>query len=119
MLGGVAGGMAEYANFDVTLMRLIWVLALFSGIGILAYIICWIIIPEVPFGNEQYTNNNPGAVDNQADRRRNVGLFLIGIGLLFLIKNLIPWHFWEKAWPLLLVALGLYILLSYRKGDQV
>ena len=47
MLGGVAGGIAEYFDVDPTLIRLLWVLAIFGwGAGILAYIVAWIIIPE-------------------------------------------------------------------------
>lgn len=45
MLAGVCGGIGEYFNIDPTLVRLLTVL---SGIGIVAYIICAIIIPEEP-----------------------------------------------------------------------
>jgi phage shock protein C len=48
MLGGVCAGIAEYYNMDPTIIRLLWViLTLLSlGVGILAYIIAWIIIPK-------------------------------------------------------------------------
>lgn len=46
VIGGVCGGFAEYFNLDVALMRVIWLLiALFGGGGIIAYIICWLVIP--------------------------------------------------------------------------
>ena len=49
MLGGVCAGIAEYLNVDPTLVRLIWAFfVVFAGTGILAYIICWIVIPEKP-----------------------------------------------------------------------
>ena len=49
ILGGVAGGMANYFNIDPTLIRLLWVLFdFFWGIGILVYIIAWIITPLEP-----------------------------------------------------------------------
>lgn len=49
ILGGVAGGIAEYFDVDPTLVRLAWVLlGLMGGSGIPAYIIAWIIIPEEP-----------------------------------------------------------------------
>ena len=48
-ISGVCGGLAQYLNVDVTIIRLIWVLALlFAGGGLLAYIICALIIPEEP-----------------------------------------------------------------------
>ena len=45
-IGGVCGGLGEYLSIDPTLIRLIWVLLALSGVGILAYFIAWIIIPE-------------------------------------------------------------------------
>ncbi|NLT29315.1 MAG: PspC domain-containing protein, partial [Propionibacterium sp.] len=40
MLSGVCGGLAEYLNIDATLVRLgVAVLSLFTGVGILAYLI--------------------------------------------------------------------------------
>lgn len=50
VIGGVCYGMANYFNMDPTIVRLIWVLfTLLGGAGVLAYIICWIVIPEEPF----------------------------------------------------------------------
>ncbi len=51
MLCGVCGGIAEYFNVDPTLIRILWVILSLPGVvfpGILAYIICCIIIPENP-----------------------------------------------------------------------
>ncbi len=46
-LCGVCGGFAEYLNLDPTVVRLIWVLlAIAAGSGVLAYIICALIMPE-------------------------------------------------------------------------
>ena len=48
-IAGVCGGLAEYLNIDTTIVRLIWALiALFAGAGILAYLVCALIIPEKP-----------------------------------------------------------------------
>ena len=48
MLAGVCSGLAEYINIDPTVVRLIWALIGLSGAGIIAYLICAIIIPEKP-----------------------------------------------------------------------
>ncbi len=46
-LCGVCGGIAEYLNIDVTIIRLLWVLFFcLGGSGILAYIICAFIMPN-------------------------------------------------------------------------
>ena len=48
-LAGVCGGVAKYLNMDPTVIRVIWVLlALFGSLGLIAYIICALIIPEEP-----------------------------------------------------------------------
>lgn len=45
-LCGVCGGLAEYFGMDATVMRIIWVLfALLGGCGLLAYLICALIMP--------------------------------------------------------------------------
>ena len=47
MLGGVCAGIANYLDVDPTIIRLLWVLCIFlAGSGILAYLICWIVIPN-------------------------------------------------------------------------
>ena len=47
MICGVCAGIADYFNIDPTIVRVLWaVLALAAGSGILAYILCAIIMPE-------------------------------------------------------------------------
>ena len=49
MIDGVCAGIAEYFNIDPTLVRLGTVfLTCAGGCGILAYIICAIIVPRDP-----------------------------------------------------------------------
>ncbi len=46
-IAGVCAGIAEYFEIDPTLVRVGWVLlSLFGGTGVLAYIVCALIIPE-------------------------------------------------------------------------
>lgn len=49
MILGVCGGLAEYFDIDATLIRIGWVVLVFMlGTGILAYLICALIIPHKP-----------------------------------------------------------------------
>jgi len=49
MLGGVCGGLGEYFKIDPTLVRLGFVaLCMLAGGGIIAYVLCLIIVPEAP-----------------------------------------------------------------------
>ena len=46
-IAGVCAGLARYLNVDPVLIRLIFlVLAFSTGIGFIAYIICWIVMPK-------------------------------------------------------------------------
>ena len=48
-LDGVCGGIAEYFDVDPTVIRLAWVIfSLCGGSGLIAYIICAIIMPRKP-----------------------------------------------------------------------
>jgi phage shock protein PspC (stress-responsive transcriptional regulator) len=47
VLAGVAGGVAQRFGITSTLVRLAWVLSvLFGGLGILVYVILWIVLPK-------------------------------------------------------------------------
>lgn len=49
MLDGVCGGIAEYFNIDPAIIRLAWIpFCAAGGSGILAYMICAIVIPRQP-----------------------------------------------------------------------
>ena len=48
MIAGVCAGLAEYLNIDPTIVRVIWALIALSGAGLIAYLICALIIPEKP-----------------------------------------------------------------------
>ena len=49
-LAGVCGGIAEFFDVDVTVIRILWVLATFlGGSGLLAYIICALLMPKGDF----------------------------------------------------------------------
>lgn len=46
-IGGVCSGLSNYFGIDVTLIRLVWAIAiLLGGVGLFLYIVLWIIIPK-------------------------------------------------------------------------
>lgn len=48
-VAGVCAGMAEYLEVDATIVRLVWLLlAIFTGVGFIAYLIAWIVMPNEP-----------------------------------------------------------------------
>ncbi len=50
VLGGVCGGIGKYLNIDPVIIRLLWVVGtlISIGIGIIVYVIAWIIVPRDP-----------------------------------------------------------------------
>ena len=48
MLCGVCAGVAEYFDIDPTIVRILWIAGIFLslGTGVLAYLLCWFLIPN-------------------------------------------------------------------------
>jgi len=109
MIAGVCGGLGEYFNIDPTIMRLAAVALIFaSGAGLIAYIIGWIIIPE----RKEEETGAEVPVSSESTAKLLPGLILIVVGVVFLINNLFSWFHFSLLWPLILIALGIFILLS-------
>lgn len=46
-IAGVCAAFAKFFGLDVSIIRIVWLLAvLLAGTGMLAYLICWLVIPE-------------------------------------------------------------------------
>lgn len=74
-LSGVCGGLEDYFEIDVTIIRLVWVLiTIMSGIfpGIVAYVIAVFIIPEQSNGNhyEDMNRTNTNYKENDEDENK-------------------------------------------------
>ena len=117
MLGGVCGGLGEYLNVDPTLIRLLWVVfSLVYGIGILAYILAWIIVPERPEGVSRPPAAKPAPI-GKLSVVVGVAFALLGAILLLFTLSVLPWSFrliWRmmlgRFWPSLLVLIGIALI---------
>ena len=60
VVAGVASGLADYMQIDITIVRLLFVLStiFLAGTGLLVYIIMWIVMPQNP-DNGAYPNQPP------------------------------------------------------------
>jgi phage shock protein C len=112
VLGGVCGGLGRYLNVDPVLLRIAAVaLALSGGVGVLAYLIAWIVIPEQTGPDEQ-------PLPPRADRNQIalvLGTVLVGIGVLLLAQRILPWLGAPILWPVVVVGIGVVVLLSARR----
>lgn len=140
MIGGVAGGLAEYFDIDVTLIRVLFIVVVFlGGGGIIAYIILWIVVPEKPYElpntpssqtssegesgsgfssdetNTESFNMSNGSIAGpvaHTNRQLWVAIVLIVIGGLLLLDNLFPRFAFDHYWPVILIAIGVGLLIK-------
>ena len=96
-VGGVCGGLAEYFNIDVVVVRLLFVILTFAGgAGLIAYLAFLIISPE----NPDLTPPQAAKSVDYTGHSILIGAIFIIIGLVFLLENLDFWHFhWSFWWP--------------------
>lgn len=71
-LFGVCSGLAAYLGIDATVVRMIWAICILAaGFGVLAYLICAIIIPETPpdYVEAVQASNIPRLRKSQTDKK--------------------------------------------------
>ena len=113
VIAGVCGGLAEYFDIDPVILRIAAVILIFvSGIGLLTYLIAWIVIPQRTEELEEI------AQDKTKAHKYLPGMILILLGLIFLLNNIFPWFGFGKLWPLILVALGIVLLAKALSGGK-
>lgn len=138
VIAGVCGGLADYFSMDPTLVRLVWlVLALGGGSGIILYLLAILVIPEEPrlrLDEATASEGAPGGAPDHADggatagpteprpaNKALLGLFLVGLGFFFLVRNLFPFVPFLQArflWTYLLILVGVVVLVDgFRRRD--
>ncbi|MBP6313209.1 MAG: PspC domain-containing protein [Flavobacteriales bacterium] len=64
-VGGVLSGVGAYFGFDPLILRLIYIALLFMGVGVLIYIILWIVVPPADSAADRLEmRGEPVTVDN-------------------------------------------------------
>lgn len=113
IIGGVCGGLGEYFEIDPSLVRVIMILLFFAhGIGLLAYIIAWIIIPQRPFDAEPVKTER----EYSSWHKYLPGILLMAIGIILLIRETWFWFDFKQFWPLIFIAIGLYLIFRKRNN---
>jgi phage shock protein C len=128
MIGGVAGGVAEYLNVDVAIVRIILLVLLFTGPGLVIYLIAWIAIPEAPAPAAATSDpvaavdtayGEPSPLDAPAGARPEsrgwlIGAVLVAIGGWMLVRNIadevLPWLD-DVLLPLTLIGVGTAVVV--------
>lgn len=134
VFGGVAAGLGKYLDVDPIIVRIILILiTIFNGIGILIYIILWIVIPEEPIENfyESFAETKPNdfsKTENAFDEdspapkinstssssgRVIIGSAFIGLGIIFLLDKFLPIFNFDIIFPIGLIMLGIGIIYNF------
>jgi phage shock protein PspC (stress-responsive transcriptional regulator) len=107
MVGGVAGGMAQYMAVDPAWLRIGWLALLVMGPGVLLYIIAWIALPEADAGTE---GGAARAVTSTENGRFIVGALLVLVGASLLARQYLPWMK-DLILPASLIAIGTGVII--------
>ena len=115
LVGGVCGGIAEYLRIDPTLTRIITVLLfLLPGLGILTYLVAWLIIPLRPLDAE-----TPRADYSLSPWNKYLpGLILVALGVILLAKEYYFWFDWGDMWPVLVIIGGVALIVFGFRGRR-
>lgn len=125
LIAGVCAGLADYFDFDVTLIRVIFVIAAFitGGAVVIMYIILAIVLPVDASDDtvsEKVQRLGQDLKKNQVvHRMRNyAGIGLVIFGIWLLMSQFWPQWFmfrWEFIWPVILIIVGILIIFRRRK----
>lgn len=108
VIAGVCGGLGHYLNVDPVIVRIAFVALAFTGAGVLAYIIAWLLIPEEREGEVVYAGERP----DRTTARIIIGGALIVIGALVLAERVWPWFDGGVMWALALIIIGAAVILA-------
>jgi phage shock protein PspC (stress-responsive transcriptional regulator) len=98
VLGGVAAGIARYFAVDPIVIRIFFVVAaVFAGVGVLAYVAGWLLLPE---------EDAPRGPVKRVDWRQLAGCVLLGVGLLVTLGRFGFWIDEQVVWALGLIGIG-------------
>ena len=106
MVGGVAGGMAEYLNVDTAWIRIAWLALLVLGPGLILYVIAWIVIPEA---DADSPTARPPRQHGESGRFI-IGSLLVLVGGSLLAREYLPWM-QDLILPAVLIAVGVGVIV--------
>ncbi|KUO61294.1 MAG: hypothetical protein APF84_11710 [Gracilibacter sp. BRH_c7a] len=118
VIAGVCGGVAEYFEVDPTIVRIAWLLLAFpGGIGLIAYIICWIVMPEKSssVASADFYENDHQTTEEKEKNKKIIGIALVIIGSVFLFDVFFRWFDMAVIVPLAIIAIGIFVLYNARR----
>lgn len=76
MFGGVCSGFAEYFGIDATVFRLLVVVLTLCGVipGVVAYLICFLLMPEADFATEKAGQSTTKHVEDDVSNLKSANI---------------------------------------------
>jgi len=146
VIAGVCGGLAAYFGIDPTIVRVIAVVSILaSGVGIVAYLILWVVVPlegtgtteprdvirenvedirvtATQVGRDMQASASGGEEPEEIARLRSrrlnwlgIGVIVIGILLLLGNFNVFWWFNWHVLWPIAVIVIGVLLLVAAKR----
>ncbi|MFV1991702.1 MAG: PspC domain-containing protein, partial [Acidimicrobiales bacterium] len=112
-IGGVCDGIANYFGVDVTIIRIVAVVAIFmtAGFTVLVYLVAWVVMPK-----NSGQPIRPRARKPSTEHYKMLAWGLIAIGILIAIPQL-RW-FGISAIPLAMIGGGVYLLTRSPNDEE-
>ena len=140
IIAGICGGLGDYFDVDPVIARASFIVLTFvNGVGLLLYVILWIVV-SLEHGDRLSENKNMvhthGTVNSKpksvhlnfstsaslASKERRTGKMVVAflailIGVVALFSNLFSVNLFkfEIMWPLFLIFVGLYFIFKKNK----
>lgn len=121
VIAGVAAGLGRYFGVDPAVIRVAFVvLALLPpGIGLLAYLVAWVVIPGESAAGEGEAASSGSPTVATTTAARVIGGLLVALGTLFAVEIAEPtWIDFDGRYlgAVVLVLLGLGLLFRGARG---
>jgi len=114
-IGGVASGLAAYFDIDPVIVRLLWLVALLSGPGVPAYLVCCAVVPKAK-------SWPPPGYQNPSPTGTRTGTVTLTSGLVIVSLAALIGHGIDGVGDLLLpaalVGFGVYLLNQRAAGQE-
>jgi phage shock protein PspC (stress-responsive transcriptional regulator) len=115
VLAGVSGGLGEYFGVDPVLFRVLFATsAFFGGVGIIAYLVAWAVIPERGAPSAPLD----GVARWMRQRRVPFGVAIAAAAIVAWVALFSWWRPWP-FFPLLIVAILLVVVLERNRNQRL
>ena len=131
VLGGVCAGLGSFLGIDSVFIRIFFIVWTVLGeFSVLIYFLLWVIVPSDTSAEADGTFqvNDLGARFHQMGREIGeitrqpnselivfAGVGLIGWGVYYLVRRLVPyldlWAYSQYLWPALLIIAGAFVII--------